>query len=606
MSIEKISLRSASPALIEQLREARWRCRYDLKYLCNNILGMPDVSEDLHRPVIDHLQQFPAPRNSEEAKKHDELTNNGWEYTPLRDIMDLEGKRRMLLLDSRGFLKSSINCVAHTVQWIINYPDIAIMVMQSNSEKANLVVGEIKQTFTTNEKFRALFPEFCPTKRVWEWGRADSFTVENKRFSKPRGGIRQHKEPTVLAASIERGMAGIHVDVIKCSDIVEPSNINGEGLETVKKNLSMAKNLLVAPQYWIDVEGTRYHFDDAYGDIVEKEGLKKESLREWKFFIRGATKRDWGGQPERFDSMDFLMKPELLGPDGYAVSRWPTRFPSAYLESMKIDNPLTYATQQQQDPRPGGVALFPVNHEYPKWITVKDFIQNIRVSSYDISIDTAETTGKRSDYTAITVGAWSASGKCYIVEIKHGRFTPLQVIDHIVALAKKYKSRLGRVKIEQTGFVRGLMPGLRREMDLQGLWIPVEEIKRDTQEAKVERIANTLQPWYMRGDIIFVGDTSVAEDDPLHQREGIPKKTKNFLLKELHDFPAGKNDDILDSLSDLFQGKKWFGRESARHFAGRELNLAGKKLLGILSMEEEAYLGIEQTGGAPVGQFGVY
>jgi len=597
-----INLKSAPPELIQDILEARWKCRTDLKFLCNQILGMKDVSEEVHRPVLNHLQQFPLPPK-EDFAKYDRLQNGRWEYTPYKDITTLDGKRRMLLLDSRGFLKSSINCIAHSIQWIINYPDIAIMIMQANGDKANMVVSEIKQHFIGNDRFRALFPELCPQKRVWEWGRADSFTVEDKRFGKPRGGVNQHKEPTVMAASIERGLSGIHVDVIKCSDIVDPGNINGEGLQTVKKNFFLAQNLLVAPQYYIDVEGTRYHFDDLYGRIIEMELEKPPELREWKIFVRGATKRDWGGKEEKFDSMDFLTKPEIIGPDGYPQSRWPERFSNKHLYTMKLNDPLGYSTQQQQDPRPGGIALFPVDHQYPKWIKPADFINHIRVSHYEISIDTAETTGKRSDYTSMAVGAWSSNGKCYIVEIVHGRFLPSELVDKIIALGRKYATRLRAIKIEETGFVRGLMPALRREMDTRGLFLPIDLIKRDNQEAKVERIANTLQPWYVRGDLIFVDGMPNGMDPD--KFEEYWQKTKNHLLRELKDFPAGKNDDILDSISDLFQNKTWFGRESARGFAPQQQNLAFGKMLGILSPEQEALVEDEPVGDIS-GMHGVY
>ena len=580
-----LNLRSASPEIINDLRAVRWRCRHDLIFLCHYVLGFTDVSEELHGPVVRHLQGFPEPKDQATAELHDKLVNGHWEYTPLKDIMDLEGKRRMLLLDSRGFLKTTINCIAHSVQWIINYPDLAMLVMQSNSDKANMIVSDIKRVFQSNDKFRAIFPELCPQKRVWEWGRQDSFTVEDRRYGKPRGGVKQHREPTVMAASIERGMAGIHVDIIKCSDIVEPSNINGEGLETVKRNFFLAQNLLVAPQYWIDVEGTRYHFEDLYGKLVDMEAAKAEGLRNWKIFIRGATKRDWGGKPETFDSMDFLMKPEIIDKHGYAESRWPARFGNKYLATMKMDDPLGYATQQQQDPRPGGVAVFPVNHAYPKWISNTDFIRNIRVASFDLSVDTAETSGKRSDYTSIAVAAWSGSGKCYIVEIVHGRLLPSDICDTIVKLANKYRNRLGKVKIEETGFVRGMMPALRRQMDIAGHYIPIDTIKRDNQEGKIERIANTLQPWYHRGDIVFVGSPELDEEDPKQKLEGIPFKTKRQLLKELREFPACKNDDILDSLSDLFQNKEWFGREFARGNAVQNYRTAELQLLGLIDSD---------------------
>jgi len=600
--MNSINLKSAPPEVIEKLRWTRWKCRTDLKFLCNHILGMGDVSEAVHRPVLNHLQQFPLP-SEEIQQSHDRITNGKWDYTPAQDILDLPGKRRVLLLDGRGFLKSSINCIAHSIQWIINYPDIAIMVMQANGDKANMVVSEIKQHFVGNDKFRALFPELCPQKRVWEWGRQDSFTVEDKRVGKPRGGVPQHKEPTVMATSIERGLSGIHVDVIKCSDIVDPGNINGEGLQTVKKNFFLARNLLVAPQYWIDVEGTRYHFDDLYGKIIDMEAEKPEELREWKIFVRGATRRDWGGKTERFDSMDFLMKPEILDSNGYAESRWPERFSNKLLHTMKLDDPLGYATQQQQDPRPGGIALFPVDHQFPKWISPKDFVENIRVSHYEISVDTAETTGKRSDYTSIAVGAWSSNGKCYVVEIVHGRFLPSELIDRIVALVRKYQTRLRALKIEETGFVRGMMPALRRIMDTSGLHIPIDLIKRDNREAKVERIANTLQPWYVRGDIIFVD--GMPNGMPKEKFEEYWQKTKNALLRELREFPSGKHDDILDSISDLFQNKQWFGREQARGFAKHQLNLEFGRMLGILTPEQEDQLGTDSLAPAP-GLYGVY
>ena len=598
-----INLKHASPEIIDQLREIRWKCRTDLQYLCNNVLGFTDVKEELHGPVIRHLQQFPAPKTADEEKEHDKVINGRWEYSPVTDVMQLPGKRRMLLLDARGFMKTTINCIAHSIQWIINYPDIAILVMQSNSEKANMIVSDIKKVFQANDRFRAIFPELCPQRRVWEWGRQDSFTVEDRRYGSPRGGIKQHREPTVMASSIERGMAGIHVDVIKCSDIVEPGNINGEGLEMVKRNFLLAINLLVSPQYWIDVEGTRYHFADLYGYIIEREAANTEDLKEWKIFVRGATKRDWGGKEETFTNMDFLMKPEVLDEKGYAQSRWPERFSNRHYAAMKANNPLGYATQQQQDPRPGGVEIFPVNHQFPKWISPKDFVQNIRISKIDISIDTAETTGKRSDYTSIVVAAWSSSGKCYVMEIIHGRFMPSEIVDKIVSLCKKYKHRLGQVKIEETGFVRGLMPALRRGMDLGGIWIPIDTIKRDNQEGKVERIANTLQPWYIKGDIIFVD--GISDGRPKEQWDEYWDRTKAHLLKELREFPAGKNDDILDSLSDLFQGKNWFGREMARGFASHQLNLEFGKLLGVLSPEQESLIGGSDS--APTsGRYGIY
>ena len=572
-----INLKNASPDVEEQLREARWRCRTDLIFLCNYVLGYNDVTEELHGPVVANLQPFPLPP-IEKRRECDRLINGVWHFTPAQNIEDLEGKRRMLLLDSRGFLKTTINCIAHTIQWLLNYPDMSVMIVQSNSDKAEMILSEIKAKFQANERFRALFPEFCPQKRINDWGRRDRMTVECKRLSNPRGGVHEHKEESIITASIERGMAGVHVDLIKFSDVVDVSNINTEGIKTVISNFALMQNLLVGPLYWIDVEGTRYNHGDLYGSIIENEEKLPAELKEWKIFVRGATFRDWGDKPEQFTMDSVMLKPEKLDEKGYPVSRWPKRWPNKKLAAIKADNPWIYNCQQQNNPSAGdGVQTFPVNHQYPKWISPQDFVRNVRVSSYEISIDTAETTGKRADYTAIVVGAWASNGKCYVIEVVHGRFLPSDILSHVVKLCNKYRTRLGKVKIEETGFVRGLMPSLRRIMDTNGIHIPVDTIKRDTQEGKNERISNTLQPWYAAGDLIFVDD--------------LPQNTKAQLIRELREFPNGKNDDILDAVSDLFQNRNWFGRNAARGFAGMQKNIAWERMLGILSFEDQALYG---------------
>lgn len=205
--------------------------------------------------------------------------------------------------------------------------------------------------------------------------------------------------------------------------------------------------------------------------------------------------------------------------------------------------------QQLNSPSGGidGQRPFPVVEGVrPVWISRDDFTKNVRIAYYEISVDTAETDGKRSNYSSIAVCGWSAAGRPFIVEIDHGKYLPDELIRRIVELRLKYNPRV--VKIEQTAFVRGLMPALNREMHMKGFYIPIEEIKRDNQVSKIERIQLTLQPWYKSGDLRFLSDI----------------KCKDHLVKELKEFPLSTTDDILDSIADLFQGKEWFGREIPR------------------------------------------
>lgn len=552
---------------LAKIKAARWKARTDLIFLCREILGYEDVDEVVHGPLVAALQKFPEP-DPDLFWENDKFVRGEWIYRPLVPIQQLKGKRRVLILDPRGHLKTTINVIAHTIQWIINYPDVAILIVQANTEKAILCLDEIKKHFQGNPRFRALFPEHCPTKKVYDWGTQTDFTTA----ARSPGVVR--KEKTVMTASIEKGTAGLHFDVIKFSDIVEDNNSRTpEQCAAVARSFYLMENLLVSPGYWIDVEGTRYHHADLYGKIIEKEWKNKPpEKRAYHVHVRGCFKKKTpDGGPQKF-TPDELEYPDLLDETGKRVPWWPKdrrgndRFPLALLEDMEARDPYIFSCQQRNYPSSGiGQQVFPVNDQYPKWISREDFEKNVRVAYYDISVDTAETDGKESNYSSIAVGAWSSYGKCYVVEIVHGKFLADELVRRIIDTAMKYYRSLASIKIEQTSYVRGLMSSLRRKMDLSGLYLPVDLITRDTRKSKIERITSTLQPWYKHGDLIFLLDIG----------------PKDHLLKELKEFPLGESDDILDSLADLFQNKPWFGREIPRPSLQQAMNDEMARFLGV-------------------------
>jgi predicted phage terminase large subunit-like protein len=581
--------RSPDQAVLEKLNIARWRARTDLLFLCNEILGYKDVSREVHGGLLDRLQKFPSPPDRETRWKHDKFVNGQWVYTPLVPMPKLEGKRRLLILDARGHLKTTINAQAHVIQWIINYPDCAILIVQSTADKAESILGEIKRHFQGNPRFRQLFPEHCPQKRIFDWGTQSAFTTE----ARPKSCTR--KEPTVMAVGIETGSAGYHFDVIKFSDIVEQKNSKDPNMcRVIADNFFMMHNLLVSPNYWIDVEGTRYHFADVYGIILETEWKSvPEERRSWNFFVRSCFKRNVpGGQ--KF-TPDELEKPFLLDPNGKRIPWWPydssgnPRFTLESLEQLERQNPYIFACQQLNNPAVSGASYFPVNDKYPVKVTRDIFERKIKIAYYDIAVDTAESDSQNSNYSSIVVGAWSGYGKCYIVEIVHGRFMPDKLIEVILTTASKYRRYLNSIKMEKVPFVKGLMAGLRRHMDLTGFYPTIELIQRDTRTSKIERIINTLQPWYTSGDLVFLDDLGI-EDETERSR------VWSHLLKELEQFPLSRTDDILDSLSDLFQNKLWFGREIARPTIEHVRDERTRKFLGTEDPFSEDPFGTNETG----------
>ena len=178
-----VDYRHLSEKDVNRWSTARWRARTDLIWLCQNVLGYKNVERAVHGPVIDMLQKFPCPKSRDEARSLDNLNpaTGHWDYTPHTRMTELVGSRRNLILDPRGGLKTSVNAQAHTVQWLLNYPDIAMQVIQSNIDKAEIIVGEIKDHFMKNHRLRELFPEYCPPLKAKEWGTKSEFTVNARR-----------------------------------------------------------------------------------------------------------------------------------------------------------------------------------------------------------------------------------------------------------------------------------------------------------------------------------------------------------------------------------------------------------------------------------------
>lgn len=544
---------------ITALRKLRWRARTDILFLCNQILNYRHVEAKMHGPIIELLQKFPIPTPAQEIE-NDKWEENKFVYTPIKRMSDLPGKRRSLILWPRSTLKTTLNVQAHVIQWLLNYPDAAIAVFQSNTEKAEMLVQEIKRHFQFNEKFRELFPEYCPPiNKAGDFGKAAQFTVLARKEGR--------REPSVMALTIEKGTAGVHFDVMKFTDIVEPENVKtDERINSVKKSFYLAEPLLVTPNHWIDVEGTRYHQLDLYGELIDAWLKQKKNNQEpiYKVAISSCWKRKYPAEP--FYTPDSLALPFDKGPDGLPISIWPfdvenqPRLSYAALMDLKSRDPYTFSTQYLNSPE-GGIGGREIFEGNPQAIKTSNFYTNVRVAYRVMSIDTAETNQEYSNNSAISIGAWGSDGRCYVEDIQFGKWLPNELIHQIIELCQKYKPQT--IFIEKTSFVTGLMIGLTAAMQRANLYVPIEQVRRSTKIEKIERIQNSLQPWYRSGQLRFVlKEPNESDNSPT--RGGINDHNWEQTIKEFRNFPKG-SDDILDSLSDLFTGKEYFGKLTGDH-----------------------------------------
>jgi hypothetical protein len=197
--------------------------------------------------------------------------------------------RTMILLDPRGFFKSYTDAL-DCVQWIINCPDIRILIMSGTYKLTLQFLANAKGKFYLPRGlrptyFHLLFPEY-----VIRGVDGDS---KEPLILDPTLRRLESQDPTLGIMSIGSSLSGFHCDVLKFDDIVTDENCNtDETREGLKDKADGAVNLRM-PWGWTDIIGTRYFPDDYYGLLLDKF---KESPEDFnlKFFTRAA----WVVKPE--------------------------------------------------------------------------------------------------------------------------------------------------------------------------------------------------------------------------------------------------------------------------------------------------------------------
>lgn len=170
-----------------------------------------------------------------------------------------EPTRTMLLFAPRSSYKSTIDGV-DAVQWMLNAPDIRILIMTSVLRLSKELMGEIKGYFYLPPRgeasnFHLLFPEYVLTGVD---GRSkEPITCPAQNFNS--------KEPHLWITSLDASFVGSRCDIRKIDDAVEDKNSwNDELRESLKEKIK-ATNALVEPWGFTDVIGTRYFTNDWYG-----------------------------------------------------------------------------------------------------------------------------------------------------------------------------------------------------------------------------------------------------------------------------------------------------------------------------------------------------
>lgn len=551
-----------SDAGLRQATDEIWRgwrqqARTDLVFLCNTVLGYPDVSEKIHGGIINVLQKFKGGTDTYPIKK------DGSHYAPfVPEIRDLDGTRNNLILFPRDCLKSTVANISHSIQWIINYPNIRIVLNTAIADQAEAFIGAIEGHFRYNDTFRWLFPEFAPQGNVKEWGNMSEFTVPC------RSGA--DKEPTMKIATVGSVVSSGHFDVHKYDDMVDKENVRTrDQIEVVNKHFGMMLPLVQTFQVnkmnpeiyekygnngWRDVIGTRYDFGDLYGTILKEEESRKTDTdaaiekakaqakaseldaEQTELLIKHFTK---DLKPSTWHVyIQSALKKGTSARDPEAEAFWPERLPLRRLIDIEDDpfnGPEVASSQYYLSPIPPKSGLVD-SADQIKFIprsVINAILPSLRLHC-TVDLHGMENNAT-NDYTVLNLAGFGRDGRPYVVNIWRARYGPEEVIDLIFKIHAEYP-RCMDFKIQKDHFMRVLAPYIERERIRRQKFPNIIAVPINNQMSKQQKIKG-LRPWLRNGDLKFPDDLACKQD----------------VIYEVMYFPKYPHDDILDTLADHLQ-----------------------------------------------------
>jgi hypothetical protein len=387
----------------------------------------------------------------------------------------LDPALRQCKLMPRSHLKTTIGTISETIREVACDPNIRILIANETATNAQLMLTEIKNHFTQNERFRMFFPELIPDnfkKALWN---AQEIQV-------PREAI--WREPTVSTIGTGGVVVSRHFDLMKFDDLVgaaalKSPTVMADAIQWLNHSVSLLVNAYTSRIHLI---GTRWALFDVYSHAVEKMGFE--------LFLRKAIVQGPTG-PEPFFpeqvSMEFLQK--ILETDPF---QWATQYANDPFDASDADFKAEWL--QYFTLAPGGGIRF----RDEQGVTHNQNMDELEVYMH---VDPSMGESDKADATAIITIGLNAKGQIFVLDAFKERITPDEQIERIFELGMRFSPRV--VSIEAVGYQGSLQYYLEKEMRRRNTYLRIEPWRPErggagaTREARKNgRILKTLQPFF--------------------------------------------------------------------------------------------------------------
>ena len=295
---------------------------------------------------------------------------------------------RSLVLAPRGFGKSTLLSVVRCIFEIVRNPNIRILLLSNTSEQAEGFIREVRGHLEQNEFFRQAFGKLEGSK----W-------TDRELIVRTRNKIA--KEPTIFSTGIDGALISRHFDLVICDDIVDEDNSRTESSRE-KLRVRFFKVLLpcLEPHGKLAVIGTRYHYRDLYGNLMES---------------------------------GFIPSPTIISAlDCQGRSCWPEKFPAEHLEQIRREaGTVIFNAQYQNDTEAMKGAVFK-----EEWLQFYEAPPSMLRIYQGVDLAIARSSG--SDFFAIVTIGLDKWDNIYVLDCYQARLSFRQQTAAIVDRFRRF------------------------------------------------------------------------------------------------------------------------------------------------------------------------
>jgi len=175
-----------------------------------------------------------------------------------------------LQLVFRGAGKTTLCTITKTIHYLLKNPNLRILLASKTAGNAEAFLKEVKGHFESNDKLAALFGRYYDPNLVSKWDNREIEVLPRTRVS---------KEASVTCVGVDGTIVSKHYDVIISDDLVDEDNARTQYMREKTKTwfYQTLDPCLEPPDSTVEhrgehhILGTRYHWADLYGHLLENE-----------------------------------------------------------------------------------------------------------------------------------------------------------------------------------------------------------------------------------------------------------------------------------------------------------------------------------------------